>query len=135
MLNCMKELLWLLLLVGCVNHPPIPSVTVVAGLDFSRYTVRGFFFSPDPYSGPHDMKGLVTVRRYSSARYVDSLASWEYGPVGAQEALDSVYARSVAMGADAFVRTEFQPVELPATPTTPRLPGIQITGYAIKRRQ
>jgi uncharacterized protein YbjQ (UPF0145 family) len=58
---------------------------------------------------------------------------WEYGPAMAQEVLDSVYARAVAMGADAFVKMEFASVESPATATTPQVPGIRITGYAIKR--
>lgn len=140
----------LALVLGCAGPSVtvIPSVTVVTGVDLSRYSQKGFLFSTDPYSGPYDAMGLVTVTQYASAKWTDSgevsgLSRWVVGQVHAQEVLDSAYARAVGLGANALVKMEIRSVALSgANPSgwhlsraeLPDLPGIQVSGFAIKRR-
>lgn len=134
--------LGLLFLLGCssgvLQH--IPAVTVVSGVDLSRYSTKGFFFSTEPYSAPHETMGLVAVTSYAelSQEKVEGTLlggkEWTTIPVALQTVLDTVYARAVAMGADGFVKMEFRSVTAPATLEHPSIPGIEITGVAIKRR-
>ena len=131
--------LGLFLVLGCSGpllH--IPSVTVVSGVDLARYSSRGFFFSTEPYSAAHETMGLVAVTSYAELRQEKSQTlfgtQWTTVPVPLQTVVDTVYARAVAMGADAFVKMEFHSVTTPATPEHPAIPGIEITGVAIKRR-
>lgn len=115
-------------------------VTVVSGVDFSRYSQKGFLFSPDPYtSGAYDAVGLVSVVRYAGARYVPDSSHagpgyWQFDPVDAQEVFDTMYARAAAMGANAVMRLEIRSVERPADPPRPATPGVEIRGFAIRRR-
>lgn len=116
----------------------IPTVTIVTGVDLSRYSQRGFLFSPDAYTGPHEAVGLVSVRRYAEAPWEvpnqrEALPHWEFGHVSTQEALDSMYARAVSLGADALVKMEIRSVEQPAQPGRPAIPGVEVSGFAIRR--
>ena len=130
----------LILTLGCSGTlKRIPSVTVVSGVDLARYSSRGFFFSTEPYVGPHETMGLVAVTSYAEMHQekVERAmfgSEWITTPVPLQTVVDTVYARAVSMGADAFVKFEFHSVTLPATADHPAIPGIEITGVAIKRR-
>jgi hypothetical protein len=136
--NC--GILALSLLLGCGGTlQRLPPVTVVSGVDLSRYSNRGFFFSTDPYTGPHETIGLVAVTSFAEIHQEKAPGTmvgkeWVVAPVPLQAVVDTVYARAAAMGADAFVKMEIHSVTGPATAGHPSIPGIEITGVAIKRR-
>ncbi len=127
-------------LVGCsgtLKH--IAPVTVVSGVDLARYSSRGFFFSTEPYSAPHETMGLVAVTSYAELRQEKAQGAlfgtvWVTTPVSLQTVLDTVYARAVAMGADGFVKMEFHSISAPTTPEHPTIPGLEVSGVAIRRR-
>ncbi len=115
-------------------------MTIVSGVDFARYSQKGFLFSPDPYTlGPYDAVGLVSVVHYAGARYIPDSSHagpgyWQFQPVEAQEVFDTLYARAAAMGANAVVRMEIRSVERAAEAPRPATPGVEVRGYAIRRR-
>lgn len=137
-----------MVLAGCTLPPPaappvpIPASTVVSGVDFSRYTQRGFLFTTEMYQGPYDAIGLITVTCYASATpdsIPDTLAlggivyhpTWRFGEVRLERVLDSMYARATAMKADALVK--FTATTTTRRDQTAEVPGIMVSGFAIHR--
>ena len=135
MIRRMRPIALLLALAACVSKNDIPSLTTVTGVDLRRYSAKGFYFSDESYAGPHDAVGMITVAQYAAATWVPDSAKWMLTPVRAQDVVDTVYTRAVSLGADAFVRMTFRPVvREPVSPGQPALPGLEISGFAIRRR-
>lgn len=140
----LKKWGWLVvaIAIGCATNKAIPPTTVVSGFDLRRFAQRGFLFSPEPYNGQFDALGFVAVTQYDGVQWSNSSEQWELIPVSTADVLDSVYSRSLALGADALVRMEVRAVESPGTEKDWRIagtpphsvPGIQVSGWAIKRR-
>ncbi len=134
-------LLWtfagaLALLEACspgVTH--VAPVTIVSGIDFTRYTQRGFLFTPEVYDGPYEAVGLITVTRYAEGRFNQETASWDFDPISVRDVVDSIYARATAIGADALMRFHLENVMgPPAAARLPATPGLEVSGFAIRRR-
>lgn len=124
----------LLLLEGCppaVTH--VAPVTIVSGIDFTRYTQRGFLFTPEVYEGPYDAVGLITITRYAEGHFSNETARWEFDPIPVRDVVDSAYARASAIGADALMRFHLENVMAPATAKLPPTPGLEVSGFAIHR--
>ena len=128
----MRPLALLLLLCGCTMNRSFPAVTTVTGVDLRRYADSGFFFSPDPYTGPHDPVGLIVVTGHAKADWDGS--DWTFAHVSGQGLLDSAYAVARKLGADAFVEMTFKPVFRRASLQT-EIPGLELSGFAIRRRK
>lgn len=117
----------------------LPPAVTTASIDFSSYSKRGFFFTPDPYSGQYETVGFISVIRYASARYAEpdqqyaAGGHWEVDSIPLQEAIDSMYARATRMGADAIMELRMDAVIAPPTAATPALPGLHVSGFAIRR--
>lgn len=139
----MKRLTWMALAVStaCVSTKTIPPVTVVTELDLRRYAQHGFLFSPDPYSGQFDALGFVKVTEYDGLEWSTQDDEWHLIPVRTTDVIDSAYARATGIGADALVRMDIRVVESAGDDPEWRLakspprsvPGIQVSGWAIKR--
>lgn len=130
----MRYLLLVGLVVACGGYKPIPSLTTVTGVDLTRYAAKGFYFSDESYPGPHEAVGIIAVAQYAAARYSTDSA-WLFTPVRAQDVIDTVYARAVKFGADGFVRMTFRPVVRQVEgPGAPAVPGLEVSGFAIRRR-
>ena len=131
----------ILLVLGAAACAPAvkyvtPSLTV-SGVDFTPYTKQGFLFTPEVYDGPYDAIGLISITQYAGARYVEtsaeSTSGWRYDPIPFPALMDTVYARATAMGANAIMRFHIENTVAPATLDHPLLPGITVTGFAIRR--
>ena len=61
----------LLSLIGCkgVQLTNQDEVTIRRGYDFREYMAQGFLFSPDPYNGPHEVLGIITVELHPRIGY------------------------------------------------------------------
>ena len=128
---------------GCVPRPSEMSHDVsIAGLDFTKYTAKGFTFTPEAYTGQYESVGQFRVT--VSPEIVKSLPSdddnyktvraqgdkWFVEKINLTEAIDSIYALAVKMGANAIVRFKIDLV--------PRSDGpllyecYEASGFAIK---
>ena len=131
----------ILLVLGVAACAPavkyVAPMLTVSGIDFTKYTKEGFLFTPEAYDGPYDAIGLISITRYAGARYVDttteSASGWKYDPIPVPALMDTVYARATAMGANAIMRFHVENSLAPATLDHPLLPGITVTGFAIRR--
>lgn len=147
----------LFLFAGCVQQKPlahIPPRVIAAGVDFTPFTARGFLFTPERYPESYESIGVITItiwpeanREVRSGRRVRrggqdtpavEIGDWVIEPITIQDALESMYERASEMGADAVVNLEIsRVVEEYASSllTTLVLPGIEVSGFAIKRQQ
>ncbi len=125
----------LAVVAACVSTKNIPGLTTVTGVDLTRYATKGFYFSDETFPGPHEAVGIIAVAQYASAKWAKETASWTLIPVRAQDVLDTIYTRAVVLGADGFVRMTFRPiVRQPAGTGQPELPGLEVSGFAIRRQ-
>jgi hypothetical protein len=123
-------------MAGCapkLQH--ISAVTTATGIDFDRYSQRGFFFSDDAFTGAYEPIGLIHVTSYAAANWKTGkgyeAGMWAYEGVPIQETVDSAYAVAVRLGANALVKMEMRAVERTGTPP---VPGVEISGWAIRRK-
>jgi len=125
-----------MVLGGCVSSvTQVSPETIVSAIDFTPYTQRGFLFTPEVYEGPYEAIGLITVTRYAAGHYATDMARWEFDPIPVRDVLDSVYARAMAMGGDALMRFRLENVVAPAAVRLPATPGLEVSGFAIRRRK
>src|SRR5438552_18012445 len=96
MIRGMRPIALLLALAACVSVKNIPTLTAVTGVDLRRYSAKGFYFSDESYTGPHDAVGIIAVAQYAAATWVPDSAKWMLTPVRAQDVVDTVYARAAA---------------------------------------
>lgn len=150
----LSSLLFVLLFGGCSTPKEItniPGRVDVAGIDFTEYTKRGFLFTPESYSRRYNSIGVVSVivwaemNRQESEKIVrghqqaEVNLGYKYGPWRAdylqmQEAIHSMYEQATGMGADALVNFESKGVVAPhPIYSSVQVPGIEISGFAIKR--
>ena len=117
--------------IGACAPAHIPQLTAVTGFELTSYTAKGFFFSPNIYTGPYEPVGLVTVTIYAEGR-ADKDGIIQFTPLAGQQVLDTVYARARTMGANGFVQMQFTAVSMQVRSVA--VPGLQISGFAIRRK-
>jgi len=164
----MKKLLFyvfiIVLLSGCTTAfkiakldelQEIAEIKNFNSIDFTTYTAKGFFITPEKYMGEYNSIGIVRYEVYPGATYVKTssipnpefgkttgasavifLKEWKVNYISLQEVLGGMYEQCKKMGADALVNFEVKPSAFPylgiSNPTS--INGYIISGFAIKRK-
>jgi len=141
--------LFIIFFVSCAKPPSlIHEKFITSGYDFSDYSKKGFLFTPNLYQGDYETFGLIQLsytpqaklteirveHKYKSRSYVKK--EWKVDEINPKKAIESIYKACVEMGADALTRMEIETFfERHAQGTTKpiTIPGIKISGFAIKR--
>ena len=110
--------------------------TIIGGVDFRAHSRKGFLFTPNAYPGEFEAVGMVTVTMYAEANASRSGPNgsnwvWEYSALAPQDALTEIRKRATALGADAISNTTLRAVT--RTVGGAAIPGIEVSGFAIKR--
>lgn len=130
-----------LLPLSACSPPTVTNVepeVKVTGVDLRPYTEKGFLFTPEAYAGPYDAIGLIQVSLYAGAHYVVPEGGvarhvWQFDPIPVHALLDTAYARADAMGADALMKFQVEETSH-VTPEGLTVPGLTVSGFAIRRR-
>lgn len=145
----MKRLLIIALFatVSCTTTQPVSRAVNVAGLDFRDYTQEGFLMTPYQYDEGYDSRGIVSVTIWpeviksgtsGSRTGIDfqivqtTEGEWLVERLRVKEALDEIYDQATAMDADAIADIQVNYVQ--EYNGALRMTGIEVEGFAIKRR-
>ena len=127
----------------------------LSGIDFRKYTEKGFLFTPEKYKGEYESIGLISYEILPGAKYKTirkvlypdyshngtrshfyKTKKWDVENIIFQDVLDSLFLKCKELGADAFVnfekeiiRKSYINVKNPIT-----IIGYKISGFAIKRK-
>ncbi|MBN2827911.1 MAG: hypothetical protein JXQ26_07970 [Tissierellales bacterium] len=138
----------IIIFIGCskILHRT-PKVDNFDKLDFTKYTEKGFLFTPLLYNGNYESVGLINYRFIPSASYKDmktvkngvytTIYYWDRDNFSLYDLLDSVYTWSSSKGANAIVNLKLEVAteyfgygfDNPAT-----IQGLDVSGFAIKRK-
>lgn len=120
--------------------------THVAGIDFRAFTDEGFLFTPYRYDGPFESVGLLQITVWAEAdlepvqksdkanRSGTMRPEWKFRSLDIQDVLTTAYTRAREMDADAIVDLEIATKRRPIENSIQTQPGIELTGYAVRRR-
>ena len=144
--------LLLILFATCAEPPDlIQEKFIVTGYDFTKYSDKGFLFTPNEYNGEYQSMGLIQLTYMPEAKlvtvYVSSLNSegkpitikkkkWKIDPLNVDKVIEDIYNLCMTMGANALTQMDIEPYsENHAQGTTKpiTITGIKISGFAIKR--
>jgi hypothetical protein len=134
-------------LASCTSLQVIFRESSFYAMDLTKYTALGFLISPESYTGEYESIGIVKytivpgavykkVPKYYSDGSKGFTEEWVIDKVELTTGLDSLYAISKRMGANAIIN--FTAITLPRSyqgilnPVT--LEGYELTGFAIKRK-
>ncbi len=137
-------LLFFLTLTGCQQSAPLIStinpVSDFRDIDLRPYTKKGFLITPGEYHGNFEAIGIINYSLWPGAkrRIINITAGpvakdWEVENVKIDEVLDRAYKEATALGADAI--THFDVRSITRTIEGATLTGVEISGFAIKRKQ
>lgn len=120
---------------GCKTLSYIPPATTVTGIDFTPYTSQGFMFTPEMYRGDYESVGVINVSMHAEGRLVTNprtrAQEWEFAALRVDDVVREAHKRAVDMGANAVVN--FSVRAAPRLVGTITQPGLEVTGFAIKR--
>lgn len=134
----------ILILCGCTMPPTkVPEEFQFKTIPFTKYTEKGFLFTPNNYEKDYESIGIIDATLYPEANLRSiktgspiGYISWKKKDINFEKALDSLYESCVEMGADALIQMKFDIVSKTKFKTTSKplkIVGINIKGYAIKR--
>lgn len=150
-----------MLLVSCTQLEEltfVPRKQSLLVIDFSKYTEKGFFITPEKFLEEYESIGLITYEYLPEGEYKQSgskpnpyyrpgenkvtstvpVMMWVFKPVRIEQVMDSVYNICKKMGADALVNFKIEPkVEAYSSlvyKNPPIVGGYSISGFAIKRK-
>jgi hypothetical protein len=108
----------------------------MGGVDFSAHTREGFLFTPNAYTGPYESLGMVYVTMHAEGNLEEvdrrtGMKAWVFKEISVQDALTETRRRAVAMGANALAN--FNVHSSPKLIGSLTIPGIEVSGFAIKR--
>ncbi len=155
----MKNLRFLLaafvLLAGCATpkFTDFPGLMFHIGFDFREYSDKGFLFTPEPYSGEHTVRGMVTFHLHPRVRYVKGklpksdgftvkhFRVENYGEMTqivedykVEDLIQYIYELSIEWGGDAFTHFEHRTLTSRTDLSEySEYPYAVITGVVIKR--
>ena len=122
-------------LSGCRTVKHIPPTTVVTGIDFTPYTAQKFMFTPEMYRGDYESVGVINVSMHAEGNLIPNARTgrheWVFSPLLIDDVVREAHKRAVAMGANAVVN--FSVKAAPTVVGTVTIPGIEVSGFAIKR--
>jgi len=128
-------------LFSCSTFKETEKQVIVTGYDFTKYTEKGFLFTPEGYLEDYESVGMLSVEilpelkrsGYASpGQFYAPGNLWRYTPVSGSEVLDSLYIKAKRMGADAIINLVIRRTILQANNVS--APGIEASGFAIKRK-
>jgi hypothetical protein len=145
----------ILFFISCapsLKQKRIPEIMMIMEIDFTKYSEKGFLFTPNSYQGDYNSKGLITLTYYPDAELITTVKTmknnvgevstykesyWNTNSINSNTLLDSIYSICLEMGADAFTQLEIlnsPPIHHASLTTNPvSISGKIINGYAIKR--
>ena len=147
----MKKLLLLFSLlifaVACSTVRDINKKVYVSGFIFTKYTAKGFLFTPEKYAGKYNSVGIISIEIFPQIHENEfsslnnqygttqqgSTPKFSYKRVDPGEALDSMYNYCKRLGADAVINLEINQTYDVRTGISGQIPGLKISGFAIKR--
>ena len=141
-----------IVLISCTRIlEKTPKIDNFNKLDLTKYTEKGFLFSPYLYNGDYEAVGLINYKFIPSATYkhimiIDTtyygdfnfwVNIWEKDRYELYGLLDSIYTWSISKGGNAIIDLKMNVTSEyfgygynnPAY-----IDGIEITGFAIKRK-
>jgi hypothetical protein len=147
--NFTLALLVCLAFAGCSIGREIERSVVATGYDFTLYTSKGFFISPEQYLLPYDPMGVVRISffpevkkyerepgydpsKYTLVRAAASKQAWLVENIDVRTVIDEAYRLASKMGADAIVR--FSIDMKPLTNGEITYASYEVSGFAIKRK-
>lgn len=143
----MKRIIVLLLILlffyGCSSRFATDKIIMHFGFDFTKYTAKGFLFTPEPYVGNYESIGILKTVIYAAVKHTKAQVQnpgadpylkeeWKIDAVDAEEAIEEMYKKAVGMGADAIIRFEIKSTYY--MNGTMYVPGYEVYGFAIKRK-
>lgn len=122
-------------LAACAGLKYIPPSTSVTGIDFTAYTAQGFMITPEMYRGDYESVGVINVLMHAEGKLVtnpqNGVAEWQFSALRVDDVVKEAHRRAVEMGADAIVN--FSVKAAPGMVEMVTVPGVEVTGFAIKR--
>lgn len=154
-MKIMKKIMILALIVlfaGCTTTLyNIQSKSDFFGIDFTKYSQKGFLITPEKYIGEYESIGMIEYKLIPGARYVVSgtyydnfgeevdTHTWVVDQIKFSQAIDSIYVKAKSMGANAIMNFDFN-IEYNEEFNNPMeynnpiiISGYRITGFAIKK--
>lgn len=145
--NFISAFLVCVALAGCTSAKELERSMTISGYDFTPYTSKGFFISPEQYLLPYDPVGVISITfspevkkhvrftNYDSTKYTLVLApssEWIVERVDVRMVIEQIYRLGIKMGADAVVR--FNIGMKPMTNGDLLYFASEVSGFAIKRK-
>lgn len=135
-----------ILFISCSTTKPIERSEYLSGIDFRKYTADNFYITPLEYTQPYDPVGIVNFTMYPSVKNLPGNYSnkdgyilmdangqnWFIENIDASDAVDKIYQHCKNMNADALMLFNINTVY--KVNGALNVPGIEITGFAIKRK-
>jgi hypothetical protein len=135
-----------LLFISCSTTKPIERSELLSGIDFRKYTENNFFITPLEYTQPYEPIGLINFTIYPAVKDVPSVYSnkdgyiltdangqrWLVEHVQTSDAVDKIYKYCTEMKADALMMFDINVVYKNNGALS--VPGLEITGFAIRRK-
>jgi len=131
-------------LSGCTVMDEIPARTNAYFIDFSKYSDKGFLFTPEGYLSDYSSVGIIEINMFPTAKNVglDKITphtrnvfnvqgGWIMERLSVSDIVDTVYSRCISMGADAVINFRIDVISENYAP--PLVNGLRVTGFAIKR--
>ena len=142
------------IMLGCATQQPLRYVNRIKsthGIDFTEYSAKGFFITPEKYQGDYDPVGLLrfaispeaVLEKLTIPERVGSMMlvqryKWKIEEINYAEVLEFAYDTSIEMGGDAITdfNIDYDTNYLVNTEGYPDLdlPSYVITGFVIKRK-
>lgn len=148
-------------IAGCASVEElkyVPREQKLTGIDFSKYSSKGFLITPEKYLGDYESVGLISYEFLPSGNYAVvgegtipnssynpfdpsstyylATKKWVFESINIEQVMDSVYSSCSRMGADALVNFQINSksdvVGANAINPANRF-GYVISGFAIKR--
>ena len=135
----MRKSLWVLALAsslaaGCSRVTHIPPMTAMTTIDVSAYARQGFLFTPGVYPSAYTSLGAINLAHYAEGDLRANprgVQEWQFQPIAVQDMLRDAHRAAREMGADAIM--EFQLRAITRQEGAVTVPGIELTGFAIRR--
>ena len=120
-------------------------------IDFTKYSDKGFLFTPEQFKGDYKSVGIVDYLLVPGAKkeitkgemiktdqgmVQDYIKTWTIDAISINQALDNIYDECIKMGADAVVNFEItlNKDDYPEAAPAITIEGYRVTGFAIKRK-
>lgn len=133
----------LMLSIACSTIFEMEKSINVKEFDLAKYSSKGFLFTPESYLGEYESVGFIkstlfpTLKKISNNTIKDYYVvyaegtNWAIENIDATEAVEEMYSKAVAMGADAIIK--FNATMIYKKNGVLDVPGYEVTGFAIRR--